>query len=240
MTEIVRERGARNHRSTLTQAEEASMLGFGPISSGPISSLPLSSPFTYTIPASETPEGKERIRAYFESLGRFVDKFSRVEHAVAHTLWLYAQSPAKIAKVIFAGARVETSMTFIKQTVEATGAPKPIQDDLLYIFQQLGIINGARNLILHHGAESVAEGSGVVSDKTKARGEPRTFPISPELRGQMTDDLDKIIVHLNYRHLKRPAPRGTVGRELLGQIFQRPWRYKHPAQPPKHPKKADG
>src|SRR3954470_13597851 len=95
-------------------------MGWGPLGTRGFSGSPdLSLSVFYKVPASETSEGKERIRAYYESLGRFVDKFARVEAAVAHTLWVYAQSPAKIAKVIFAGTRVEGGSTYIKQIADS-------------------------------------------------------------------------------------------------------------------------
>ena len=139
----------------------------------------LDSPTLYIVPASETPEGKERLRAYYEALGRFVDFFSRVETAVTLMLRLYAKTSPEIAKVVFAGARIETGSTYIKQLAEATKVAKEQRDDLENVLQQLGIINGARNLILHYGATYVAEGRGTVSDVLKARDEPTVFPISP-------------------------------------------------------------
>lgn len=35
----------------------------------------------YKVTAAETEEGKERLRAYYEALGRFVDMFARIETA---------------------------------------------------------------------------------------------------------------------------------------------------------------
>jgi hypothetical protein len=215
-------------------------MGWGPLSTRGFGGSPdLSLATLYKVPASQTPEGKERIRAYYEALGRFVDKFARVEAAVAHTLWVYAQSPARIAKVIFAGTRVEGGATYIKQIVESAPVAQEVRDDLSDVLQQLGTINRARNMILHYGAENVAEGSAMVSDALKARGEPSVFPISPELLGQMTDDLDKIIIHLNLRHLGRTMLVAAENRAAVDEVFQRPWRYKHHEPPKAHSKTSD-
>jgi hypothetical protein len=189
----------------------------------------------YTVPSHETPEGKERIRAYYEALGRFVDKFSRVEAAVTRTLWHYAKTPPEIAKISFSGVKVEGGMQFIKQLAAATNASKELQDDLADVFQQLGIINGARNDVLHYGAEFVAEGNAIVSDALKAKGEPYTFPISPTALDHMTADLDKIIAHLKQIHLEPNALR-----VILGSPVHSPWRYKHPVPPRRPSKKAQG
>jgi hypothetical protein len=197
-------------------------------------------PPLYNIPVSETPEGKERLRAYYEALGRFVDAFARVETAVALTLRLYAKTTGEIAKVIFAAARIETSSSFIKQLAEATKVPKEPRDDLEYVLQQLGIISGARNMILHYGATSVAEGRGIVSDVLRAKGEPTVFPISPTALDQMTEDLRKISTHLNYRHLGRPMPRSALVQSALQGIFDSPWKYKHPVPSKARNKKTAG
>ncbi|MEJ0075358.1 MAG: hypothetical protein WDO17_07900 [Alphaproteobacteria bacterium] len=78
--------------------------------------------------------------------------------------------------------------------------------------------------MLHYGATGVAEGNAIVSDALKAKGEPHVFPISPELLEAMRDDLNKIIMHLAYRHLGRPEPRAFNNRAKLDEVLQRPWR----------------
>ncbi len=184
----------------------------------------------YTIPASDTPEGKARIAAYYEALGQFVHTFSQVETAVARTLWTYAGTRPPVAKIIFAGTRVDGGCGYIKQLAAATTASKELKDDLEDVLQQLGIINGARNNILHYGAQSVAEGNAIVSDEFRAKGEPTVFPISPELLKAMTVDLRQIMTHLNYRHLGRRPPKSEYGRKVLDDILRSPWQYKHPGQ----------
>jgi hypothetical protein len=207
----------------------------------PFNTQPLNSPRPrlYNIPVSETPEGKERLRAYYEALGRFVDIFARVETAVTLTLWRYAKTSPEIAKIIFAGAKIELGSTYIKQLAEATGAPPEARDDLTNVLQQLGIINSVRNAVLHYGATSVAEGRAIVSNVLKAKGEPTVFPISPTALDEMTTDLRIIALHLNYRHLGRPLPRGSLGTETLDKALSAPWQYKHPVPPPARSKAAE-
>jgi hypothetical protein len=105
--------------------------------------------------------------------------------------------------------------------------------------QQLGIINGVRNMILHYGATYVAEGRGIVSDVLKAKGEPTVFPISAIALDQMTEDLGKISTHLNYRHLERPMPRSALMLSYMLSVFDSPWQYKHPVPPKGRSKGAD-
>jgi hypothetical protein len=183
-------------------------------------------PTPYFIPASQTQEGQERLREYYEALGRFVDMFARAETAVTLTLWHYAKTSPEMAKIVFAGVRIELGSTYIRQLAAITRAPRELRDDLEDVLQQLGIINGVRNAILHYGTEteSVAKGNAIVSDALKAKGEPSSFPISPTILTQMRFDLYKIIGHLNVRHLGK-----TPGYTILGDPTLRSWQYKRPS-----------
>jgi hypothetical protein len=185
----------------------------------------------YKVPTSETPEGKERLRYYYEALGEFIDMFARVESAMTSTLWAYAKTEPKYAKVLFSGVKIELGMTHIKQLAEVANAAEELKTDLVDVFQQLGIINGVRNDVLHYGANSIAEGTGIVSNAQKAKGEPRVFPISPAALYEMTEDLKKIAIHLRYRHLGQPAPLGDFGKKTLDKVLLRPWQYKYPGPP---------
>jgi hypothetical protein len=185
-------------------------------------------------PSQYTATGDPR-RAYFEALGTFVNAFSRVETLVTLTLRRYAKTPTEIAKIIFAGAKIDLSSRYIKQLAEATGSSREARDDLGSVFQQLGIINGVRNNVLHYGATGIDEGNAIVSDALKAKGEPTVFPISPEALEKMTRDLNKISIHLQYRHLDVDSvERPDV---VLERILRLPWLYRHP-QPPKSPNPA--
>src|SRR5215207_2080726 len=177
--------------------------GWGPFGSAPFSALP-DSTFPYFIAAAHTPEGKERLRAYYEALGRFCDMFARVETAITLTLWHYAKTEPEISKIVFTGSKIDVYSTYIKQMAAVAGVSQELQDDLSDVLQQLGVINGVRNKVLHYGAESVAEGNAIVSDALKAKGEPERFPISPTSLGQMTADLTKIVAHLDQNHVRRP------------------------------------
>lgn len=185
----------------------------------------------YTVPASETEEGKARIRAYYEALGQFIDTFSEVETAVHLTLRSYAKTPREIANIAFASVKIDVGSTFIKQIAKATGHPQEVLDDLDDIFNQLGIINGARNHILHYGANMVAEGKGYVSNDQRAKGEPVVYPISPDLLNDMRHDLERVLRRLYYDHLGYSGPRDAEGLRIPDPYWHAPWRYKF--RPPK-------
>jgi hypothetical protein len=205
------------------------MLGFEPIGGAPLGAhFPL-----YRIKAEHTKEGQERLKTYYAALGRFVDLYSRVETAVTLTLWHYAQTTPEIAKIVFAGATIGRGSAFIKELATATGAPQELQADLKNVIQQLDIIKEARNIILHYGASSVAEGNAIVSNALKAKGTPSTFPISPDILDDMASDLKKILAHLNELHLKERSEH-----TLLTDPETHAWQYKRPSKPKKQSKRG--
>lgn len=187
----------------------------------------------YHIPASETEQGKKRLDEYYSALGRFIDMFAQVEIAVNFTLWHYSKTSTDIAKIIFSGDRVDSSSQYIKQIAEATGARRELRDDLKHIFDQLGVISGNRNHIVHYGAQSIADGEGMVSNAFKAKGDPKEFPISPTALNEMTADLRKISFHLRYVHysgINLHMNCHAGGLDNLNEILRAPWRYKYPLQ----------
>jgi hypothetical protein len=209
-----------------------------------INSTPLGSPANlvgspaprpYSVDASTAKLRHERLSAYYESLGRFVDMFARVETTITIALWTYANTMPDIARVIFAGAKIEVSCAYMRQLAQARGYPQAILDDLENVLQQLGIINGVRNAILHYGATSVETGNAVVSNAFKAKGEPTIFPISPTLLDEMYWDLRKIMTHLKQNHLgPPPLPVNKRVSDVLGAA----WQYKYSSQPSSKAKKG--
>ena len=204
------------------------MLGMGPLGAAPIGAAPYRSPFNYTVPASETKEGQERLRAYYEALGRFVQMFAEVEKLIAQTLWAYAGTKAEVAKIVFAGTQSDTAAGYIKAVAKATNTNDETLADLENVLQQFGIIRSIRNDILHYGANFIAEGRGLVSNAWKAKAEPTEFPISADAL-LMERDLRKIIAHFGYRHLGRARPKSAFGHKILDDTLHSPWQYKHPS-----------
>jgi len=191
----------------------------------------------YAVSASETKEGRDNESSYYESLGRFVQMFAEAEAVVAQTLWAYAGTKPEVSKIIFAGTQTDHAATYIKTIAKAVNASADHQADLEDVFQQFGVIRGARNDILHYGATGIAEGRAMVSNAWKAKAEPTVFPISALALSDMTEDCRKIILHLGYGHLGRPLPKSDAGKILLVNVLKGPWRYKHPTRPPSKTKK---
>ena len=62
-------------------------------------------------PVAETEEGKKRLNAYSLALGRFTDRFARVEQAVHTVLSHYAKLPPAAACALLSGLRVDETKT---------------------------------------------------------------------------------------------------------------------------------
>lgn len=196
-------------------------------------------PFNYSVPASETPQGKERIRAYHEALGRFIDMFSRAEAAVEYVLRHYAETSTRVALVIFQNAGISISIGYVEKLLPTSGLPEDEQRELKTVFSQLQAISRARNSIVHFGAQSIADGVGIVTNSLKRSEETATsFPVSPELLGDMTNDLMRIIVFLHQDHMGRD-PGGKILRRALTPGMPTAWKYKHPEQPAAQTRRAD-
>jgi len=196
----------------------------------------------YEVPAAATPEGQERLRAYYEALGRFAAMYAQVEAAVQRALWFYAKTPETIARCIFSGTRVNTGGNFIRRICEAAGADDATKGELKEAFAQLAAITTIRDHVFHYGAESVAEGSGVVTNALVAHtpSKIQTFPISPGILDNMTADLLKIATLLLSRHAGRPPLRGALNQAAVDATLREPWKYKRPQEPRPADRKQEG
>jgi hypothetical protein len=181
------------------------------------------------IPASQTDEGKERLRAYRLALGEFVEQFARVEMFMHFVLRWHTKTKTAVARAVFSGVRTAEISNRLRRLFEVGFIETAEWVQLEPVLKQLGEINDARNKILHYGAESVAEGRGVVTTALMALTEAKieTFPISPVILADMTQDLRKISIHLVARHVGRPALRGK--HPEMDAILQAGWRYTRPA-----------
>jgi hypothetical protein len=189
-------------------------------------------PFNYAIPASETKEGKERLRIYYEALGRFIDMFSKIEMAAHIVLRHYAKMTTATANALLSGVRVDETKNRLQRLFDAGIMNEADWNDAEPIFQHLAVINGRRNNILHHGAISVAEGFGIVTNANIAHTQERgtKFPISPDILDNMTADLRKIMIHLYTRHAGRPPLLGA--HPEIDALLRASWRYTQQPSPP--------
>lgn len=199
------------------------MLGFGAISEHPIGD----SGWHYDVPASDTEEGRTRVAEYYAALGHFVDAFSEVETIVAQTLRKYAEASVATAQVIFYRHTLDNSLQLIEELAKLKLESEPMAE-LKRVLKQLDYIRIMRNYVLHKGAREIAEGRGHVVNELRGGGEPRVYPISPEILDNMRSDTRTIIIKLAYEHLGRPRPLSAHGIEILEATLGAGWKYTHP------------
>jgi hypothetical protein len=194
-------------------------------------------PFNYAVPASETEIGKIRIKEYYEALGMFMDDFSRVEISIQLSLWHYAKLSHSIARAILSGSHLDNTMSFMRRLADVGAISQEKWEKLEPLLDRLGLISKSRNRILHYGAQSVAEGRGMVTNAVKALTEDHIthFPISPIILGDMSFDLKKVMLHLLVDHMGRPSLRARHA--SLEAIALAPWRYKPQPSPQAKPKR---
>jgi hypothetical protein len=189
-------------------------------------------------PAKETKTGQDRLRAYHQALGCFVDSYAHVELLTFLALRWHTKTSADIARAVFSGVRVNEALGYFRRLAEIGAIDAKEWSALSPVVDQLKTINQRRNDILHHGADGVASGEGVVSNQAMALKLDRiqSFPISPEILDDMTADLHKITAHLLTRHLGRPSLRGK--HPELDAVLSRAWQYKQKQAPVQKPGKS--
>jgi len=132
---------------------------------------------------------------YYNALGEFVHRFAAVEIAVHLVLRYYCKMSANVGKALLSGVRIDDARNRLNRLHEVKLISDPKWGILEPIFQQLLIINGARNDIIHYGASEVDTKTGFVTNEIMALTEERVsrFPISSEILDEMTEDLRKIL-----------------------------------------------
>ena len=195
-------------------------------------------PSWYEKPASETEEGKQRLSVYYLALGRFAHRFAQAELSVHFVLRHYAGMTIDVARALLSGVRIRDTFSQLGRLHEVGVVPDDKWAELKHLFDHLGVINGARNEIFHHGAINIAKGDAIVTNAAMALVEDRitAFKISVESSDDMTADIRKILVHLHTSHMGRPPLKATHA--TIEEILRAPWRYKHQQLPAKKSRKS--
>src|SRR5205823_6392002 len=93
------------------------------------------------------------ISAYHECLGRFIRAFAATEGTMNGALREFSKVTGPVARAIFSGTRAEAAKQYITRIMDAEHYRQEIKDELKNVFNQLGLINSARNEILHYGTQ---------------------------------------------------------------------------------------
>jgi len=179
---------------------------------------------------TQNPPIREEVRAYWQSLGRFVSKFAMVEANMQLALWHYANVSPNIGRAVFSGVRADAAMGLINRIAEVEKWGKAKKGELKKLFDHLGEINKLRNDIIHFGTRFESDGSLHVTNAFMAlnEGRLRKIAISDKILDQLTHDLTKITYSLflqMFDSLASPELLETFRRQAAG-----PWQYKLPQQ----------
>jgi hypothetical protein len=102
----------------------------------------------YAKPAAETEEGRQRLSVYYLALGRFAHRFALAEQGVHFVLRHYAGMKTDVARALLSGVRVRETERRLSRLHDIGAIPDDKWSDLKGLFDQLSIINSARDGIL--------------------------------------------------------------------------------------------
>jgi hypothetical protein len=176
------------------------------------------------------------VSAYYETLGRFIQGFANAEGTINGALREFSKVTGPVARAIFSGTRAEAAKSLITRILDAENYSQGIKDELKNVFDQLGLINSARNDIVHYGTQFEETDRFVVTNADRAHLPSRvsTMAVSSKILEQMMADLNKICLTVVVRVMALSDQKAAshLGR-ALGPLLQRPWQYK-PTKPVPH------
>jgi hypothetical protein len=114
-----------------------------------------------TRPKPGTPEyqkQQEQLTAYLTAVGTLITIFSGLENTLFGTLGALTTAPTPMALALFSDVRIDQAMNMIRRVMRArqqmfgsTAREKRIERIVTYALDQISILNGIRNHIIHHG-----------------------------------------------------------------------------------------
>lgn len=170
----------------------------------------------------------KKLKAYWQSLGRFIHQFSSVEQTVQLALWHYAKVSDDIGRAAFSGVRIDGAVTLIRRIAQVDDEASLALVILDPVFDQLIAINAIRNDIVHYGSHASGATDGFVSNAAFALTEAhiRETIISVELLEALSFDLSKI-----NGHLAAMLWPNDPDRRNWSWYLKSPWQYKRPSSP---------
>ncbi len=170
----------------------------------------------------------DETRQRYQALGRFVQLFAGTEALLQLTLWSAARVSNPIAKAIFAGVRPELAIQHIRRIFEVSDVFADRRSSYDELFQRIGIISEARNLLLHQGISSSDEGPvstnswlALTSDRA------RQIPASLTVLSNLGADTAKVNARLQLNLITQDDVRASIAERSLEHI-ERPWLYEAP------------
>jgi hypothetical protein len=180
----------------------------------------------------------EPARGYYRALGRFIHRFSQVERVMITAAHHFAGLESPVAQAVMFGFRVDACKDVINRILDANGDIATAAR-LKSAFDQLGVINSARNNIIHWGAFATADDTLIAINDFLAHTPERvrSIGVSVDMLDRMQDDLARIQMLILWETVEDKS--ANVWSRFLEKVVKpqrgRPWRYKQP-QPAPHVK----
>ena len=165
---------------------------------------------------------------YWLHLGRLIHEFSRVEFFLQYALRQFSGMTPEVSGAVSGEFRVAAAKDAINRVLVAKGDLE-IRDRLKGPFDQLGVINGVRNDIVHWGALDDGSVDFLVSNSQRlfAPERLREFRVSLRDLRAMSLDLFRISSHL-IDEIRGPVP--DEHDEEWAKVRELKWLYRPPAQ----------
>ena len=166
----------------------------------------------------------ERRREYWLSLGRFIHHFAQMEQQVAFLLKLATGADDAVSKSVYSGIRLKMALDCVNRLREMRHQPE--SPYLKRAVEQLGVINAARDMVVHHGATVMNDLFLVSTERRMVPKKAAREAFPPETLDAMTADLRIInklifVVQSEYANQDLWDPDGEYAKALV-----EPWQYK--------------
>ena len=189
-----------------------------------------------------TPEGQknaEAIKLYDQAVGQFVLMFAAIEGSLFALLGCLSGAPIEMAKVLFSGTRAHEAMDKIKSVMKARKLRKhspefeaEISSYLTPLLDQLGVINGMRNHLLHYGTQDAYAEEPTVSNWMRALDDEKLKEVKMPRSDleKMSADLGAATVIIAFIGHRLTFPNMQPPEKAIRECSQPSWTYKSPLQ----------
>ena len=174
---------------------------------------------------------RKRYDNYFQRLGEFVHCFTMAEHAVSACLHHHAKVSTDVHRAVFSGVRMKEGISFLRRLADVGEIDPREWQQLKPLLDQLTIINGVRNKLLHQGADGIEEDDEpfISNLRTALTWEKlEEFPVTVGHLRDMVFDLNTVFFAISHRHSGDGWGYRRRDRPRLEKRSNEPWWYKSP------------
>lgn len=169
------------------------------------------------------------VTPYHTALGLFVSQYAMLENILNVLLVNISGIDQKSAAAVFSGTRVSNAKSFINRLLDTQSRSDNLKCRLKPYFDRIGLINTARDEILHYGGFYRHDTNQIVVSNTRSahiEKNLREFEVDAQIIGDLTTDTVSC-----YKGLLLELCRYSSSPESLDDLQRgivSPWRYKEP------------